>query len=132
MINSITNTQAIIIDELKKLEKELPKKDTDIESKLREASQKKENETQNLNKIEHEAPNYENFAKEIEKYIEGKDVKDIELKFVEIRDSEQLVLSITDKETGEQVRQIPSETSLKIMQHMYEQYGPGIITNEQI
>lgn len=132
MINSITNTQAIIIDELKKLEKELPKQELDIQSKLiNTGSENAKGETKG--KIaKHERPDYESFAKELEKYVEGFDAQDIEFKFVEIKDKEKLVLSITDKDTGEEVRQIPSEISLKIMQHMYEQYGPGLITNEQI
>ena len=128
MINSITNTQTIIIDEFKKIEKDLPKPDRSLKnetSKSNTETEKSDNET----KTQHQ-PNYANIAKELEDLLE--DNSNVRFELVELKGSESLVFTVTDKDTGEVLKQLPSETSIKIMQYLYEKYGVGQITNEQV
>ncbi len=131
MINSITNTQAIIIDDMEKIDKNLPKKNNSVRTyKEHDTKEVAEKSSETAGKSSIEKPNYEKIKKEIEDKIDGN--HNVNLEIVEVNEKEKMVITISNKETGETIRQIPSETSLKIMQHLYEKYGVGQITNATI
>jgi uncharacterized FlaG/YvyC family protein len=132
MINSITNTQAIIIDDMDKIDNRLTKNDNFVKTETkRQAETNSTSLSHDTEKnTERNKPNYDTLKKEIEDMVDTS--HNINLEIIEINDKEKMVITVSDKETGETIKQIPSETSLKIMQHLYEKYGVGQITNATI
>jgi flagellar protein FlaG len=127
MINSLTNTQAMVIEKYRKLEKEIkdidsktPIKDTDADTKNSAAKTGKKEETTKKSKT---------ISDLLNEFIKKNDVK---FDMVKDEDTEEMILVIRDNKTDEIIKQIPSEVTLKIGKYIEEKYGTGQLTNEKI
>lgn len=138
MVNSITNTQAIIIDKIDKSDLKSGRSansSSEVVSNIKKNKQLTDQKDEVRGKIETEKairllPNYDKIKIEIEDLIQ-KDLS-VDFEFVEVNNKEKMVITINDKETGKVIKRIPSEVTISIMKHLFEKYGMGQITNAKV
>lgn len=130
MINSVTGTQAVIIEKYRKLEKDID----DIEDDVFYKSQNQvEKNTKNVDESKNSKQNQQTKSKNISDLLnEFTNRNDVTFDLIKDKESDEMILIIRDNKTEEIIQQIPSDLSLKIGRYITEKYGIGQLTNERI
>ena len=125
MLNSLTGTQAVVIDKYRKLEKDIIKisKDDAVNSLPKDEGMPSSKNVDNAQKK----------SKSISDLLnEFANNNDVSFDMVKDKETDRDILVIRDNNTEEVIQQIPSELTLKIGKYIEENFGSGLLTNEKI